>query len=298
MNDIVSTWLSRLSSSETGRRDVEVAFYGGSFTGLPEKRQKQLFEAVFPFLQKGTVARLRLSTRPDYISPESLALLSYYQVKIVELGVQSMDDGVLFQSARGHSCEDVRKAVSLLKEKSFQVCMQLMVGLPGQSCQSVRRTVRQTIALRPDFIRIYPVVVVRGSALGKLYQQKMYSPLSLKQAVLQTAYMKKQFEAYGIQVIRMGLQAGESLEDSLLAGPYHPAFGEMVYAKIMLQQTRKILARRKAGEDVQLIINKKDMSIFRGVGSANMYKLSELGLRDTFSLQTSSEHPRYQVGVL
>ncbi len=291
----IATWLARMKGKKDKGHSIEVAFYGGSFTGLPLERQEMLLGAVSFFLKTDQVKSIRVSTRPDYIDIARLTLLATHQVRTVELGVQSLDDQVLQQAVRGHSCEDVHQAVGMLKEQSFSVGMQLMVGLPGQSFLSLRQTVHQTLSLQPDFVRIYPVLVVAGSRLAHLYEQGEYQPLSLETAVFQTAYMKKQFEQKGIKVIRMGLQAGASLESSLVAGPYHPAFGEMVYARIMLRQTRHLLAKQPECDDLQLVINKKDMSIFRGVGNANMYRLSELGLLDRFSLVTDEAQPRYQI---
>ncbi len=288
----IETWLDRFLSKQA--YPVQVAFYGGSFTGLESQRQQELLGAVTPFLDQGRVHQIRLSTRPDYIDKEKLALLKQYQVGIVELGVQSLDDPILRQAGRGHSKGDVYRAVELLQKDSFQVGMQLMLGLPGQAFSSLRRTVAQTILLQPDFVRIYPVLVVVGSGLEKAYQKGIYTPLSLGKAVLQAAYMKKNFDREGIRVIRMGLQPGESLERSLLAGPYHPSFGEMVLSRLMLKQTRSLLQ----GQDEScpaLVINSKDMSIFKGIRSTNMHRLSELGLLDCFSLRTDDSQARFQV---
>lgn len=292
VTETIATWLDRYLVKQA--HPVQVAFYGGSFTGLEPQRQQELLDAVTPFMDQGRVHQVRLSTRPDYIDQDKLDLLKKFRVDIVELGVQSLDDTVLRYSGRGHSKEDVYTAVDSLKKGSFQVGMQLMLGLPGQTFRSLRQTVRQTILLQPDFVRIYPVLVVKGSGLEKAYQKGVYTPLSLGKAVLQAAYMKKNFDREGIRVIRMGLQPGDSLEHSLLAGPYHPSFGEMVLSRLMLKQTRALLQGQKDAYPA-LVINSKDMSIFKGIRSVNMYRLSELGMLDWFTLQTDDSQPRYQV---
>jgi len=276
---------------------VQVAFYGGSFTGLPIARQQALLAAVQPFIRQGRVGEIRLSTRPDYIDQERLDLLVRHGVGTVELGVQSCDDHLLQLAGRGHSSHDTLQAAALIKAANLRLGIQLMLGLPGQRFVSLRRTVAQVIPLRPDLVRLYPVLVLKGSGLAKLYQRKEYRPLSLGRAVLQAVWMKKRFDDQGIRVVRMGLQPGPELEASLLAGPYHPAFGEMVKARLMLRRTRQLLAAVPAGQQVALVINERDQSIFRGLRSQNLTRLDQLGLLDRLTLRTDPEQPRYTVGL-
>lgn len=294
VTETIATWLGWVRP-EQGQA-VQVAFYGGSFTGLALPRQRELLGAVRPFVEQGRVQQIRLSTRPDYVDRERLDLLHDHGVSVVELGVQSLDDRVLRLAGRGHSCEDVVRAISLLRDGGLSVGMQLMLGLPGQSFRSLRKTVAGTIHLQPDCVRIYPVLVVEGSGLAAAYGADRYHPLSLDKAVLQAAYMKKSFDQARIRVIRMGLQAGATLERSLIAGPYHPAFGELVLSRLMLRQTRRLLQGQKA-DHTTLVINRRDLSIFRGIRSANMHRLAELGLLDSFSLVTDDRQQRYQIRV-
>ncbi|MDD2464411.1 MAG: radical SAM protein [Desulfobulbus sp.] len=292
----IQTWLEHRRSSK--RHQVQVAFYGGSFTGLPLARQQALLAVVQPYLQKGLVQEIRLSTRPDYIDAQRLQLLCANQVGIVELGVQSCDDQLLQLAGRGHSAGDTIRAAHLIKGAGLQLGIQLMLGLPGQSFASLRRTVDQVIALQPDLVRLYPLLVLKGSGLESLYHRGVFRPLSLSRAVLQAAYMKKRFDDQGITVVRMGLQPGPELEHSLVAGPYHPAFGEMVKARLMLQKTRRALARLPAGKSVHVVINDRDQSIFRGLHSQNLNRLQQLGLLDRFNLRTDSNQPRQTVRLL
>lgn len=290
VREIVRTWLSR--SRERKGEEVQVAFYGGSFTGMERPRQEELLAAVAPFIDSGQVQAIRLSTRPDYVDSETAPLLRRYGVAVVELGVQSMDRVVLEASDRGHSPEQAVAALGLLRHGGLEVGVQLMVGLPCQTTRSLMRTVREVTRLRPDFVRIYPVLVLRGSRLAALYEQGKYVPLTIDGAVVRTARMKKIFAAQGIRVIRMGLQAGEELEKNIVAGPYHPAFGEMVSGRLMLQQARKLLAG--AGENTRgrLTINDRDHSIFRGIRSKNIKRLAELDLLDRFTLEADPSLPR------
>ncbi len=292
----VTTWLAR-AGGRPGR-EVQVAFYGGSFTALDPARQEELLRAVAPFLARGLVGSLRLSTRPDAVDPGRLALLGRYRVTLVELGVQSMDDRVLALAGRGHDSGAVVRAVRLLREASLQVGLQLLPGLPGESRRSLMRTTRAVIDLRPDMVRIYPALVLAGSPLARMFHRGRYQPLSLAGAVVRVAWMKSRFAAAGIRVVRMGLQAGPDLEEALVAGPWHPAFGELVQARLMLRRTRQLLARVPAGEQVLLSISSRDQSLFRGQHSANIRRLAQLGLADRFALRLDPEQPRGTVRCL
>lgn len=291
VRETILLWLSRRRSTRAD--ETQVAFYGGSFTGLSLPRQQELLRAVAPFLDSGQVRSIRLSTRPDYIDDERVAFLRSHGVAIVELGVQSLDDRVLAACGRGHSAIHTFQAVEVLRQRGMAIGIQLMLGLPEQSSRSLIRSVKQAAELKPDFVRIYPVLVLRDSQLHALYEKKKYLPLSLNNAVVKAAWMKKYFTLRNVRVVRMGLQPGRELEESLVAGPYHPAFGEMVSARIMLQQTRRLL--QGSGKDRRQIlsISDRDASIFRGVHSTNIDRLRELALADTFTLVTDREQPRF-----
>nr|WP_321465202.1 radical SAM protein [uncultured Desulfobulbus sp.] len=295
VGQVIATWLDR--SGAGNRYPVQVAFYGGSFTGLPLARQQSLLAAVAPYRQQGLVQEIRLSTRPDYIDDVRIELLCRHGVGIVELGVQTCDDDLLQRAGRGHGAEDITRAATLIKAAGLQLGMQLMLGLPGQGFGAIRRTVDQVITLAPDLVRIYPVLVLEGSGLAALYHQGRYRPLSLARAVVQAAFMKKRFDDHGIVVVRMGLQPGPELEGSLVAGPYHPSFGELVKARLMLGQTRRLLAAVPPGHKVQLVINDRDQSVFRGLYSQNLKRLAQLGLADRFTLHTDPSQPRQTVSV-
>ncbi|WLE97276.1 MAG: radical SAM protein [Candidatus Electrothrix communis] len=291
----VQTWLDRDGPAQ---RRVQVAFYGGSFTGLPLMRQKELLGAVAPFLEQGRVQSLRLSTRPDYIDQERVDLLGRYQVSTVELGVQSMNDRVLALARRGHSAVDVDRSVPLLRQAGMEIGIQLLLGLSGDTRTTLRRSVERVIALQPDFIRIYPLLVVQHSELAEQHKRGEYTPFSLDKAVVLAAWMKQRFDQAGIRVVRMGLQAGPELEASLLAGPWHPAFGELVASRLMQRRTRKLLAQISSEGTVQVRINERDQSVFRGMKSANVKRLQQLGLWQRIVLSTDSSLLRGTVRVL
>jgi histone acetyltransferase (RNA polymerase elongator complex component) len=238
----IADYLANNSSDKT----THVAFYGGSFTALPFETQKAYLAAVQPFIHTGHIAGIRLSTRPDCITKEILSLLNEYHVTTIELGVPSMDDVVLTRSGRGHTATDTVNAVSLIKSHGFQIGLQLMPGLPGDSADSFMKTIRRVIDLKPHFVRIYPALVIKDTALEDLYTSGRYMPLSLDEAVLLCREALERFELAGIDVIRIGLQPTEELEKpgTIIAGPYHPAFRQLVESSILLDKMRSALRMR------------------------------------------------------
>ncbi len=270
---------------------VQFAFYGGSFTCLPEEQQKTMLSAVTPWLERGDISMVRLSTRPDCVDQQTVELLQDHGVSVVELGIQSLDNKVLSLSKRGHSNGDCQQAVHWLKKARLEVGIQLMPGLPGETRSSFRQTVQQAIDLQPSFVRIYPALVLRNSGLAELYHSKAYQPLSLSMAVVLTGWARRRFLEYGIRVVRMGLQPSVSLERSILAGPYHPSFGEMVISRDWLKRTRKILAAHP-GKNVRLSIATRDLSCFNGLHRINRQRLRSLGLEQRLEVQVDKKLQR------
>ncbi len=211
--------------------------------------QKSYLEACQPFISSGRIKGIRLSTRPDCISREILAFLRDHQVETIELGVQSMDDSVLMRSGRGHTAADTIHAVTLLREQGFSIGLQLMPGLPGDAAGTFMETVHSVIGMRPEFVRIYPALVIKETPLEALYCSGQYAPLSLDEAVQWCKNAFLQFERAGIAVIRMGLQPTEELQKTgtILAGPYHPAFRQLVDSSVLLDRMRAAVATACAG---------------------------------------------------
>jgi len=183
VSSIVEVWLERGRQ----KKRVQVAFFGGSFTCLPQDQQQAYLGAVQPFLESGDVHGIRVSTRPDCMSSGVIKNLQKFGVEVVELGVQSFDDAVLQKSLRGHTSTQSVDAFRLLKQAGMQVGLQLMVGLPGESRGSFLKGIRRVCNLKPDFVRLYPVLVVKDSGLEKLYLENRYKPLGVKKAVAITA---------------------------------------------------------------------------------------------------------------
>lgn len=208
----------------------EVCFYGGSFSAIDQKLQKQLLIPAYEALQSGLIDSIRCSTRPDAVSDGQLELLCSLGMKTIELGVQSMDDTVLSLAKRGHTSDDVKVAVHQLRQFRFNVGLQILPGLLGDSWSTIIKTAVEIAKLKPDFVRIYPVLVIEHTELAEQYKSGIYTPLSLERALQYCAFLKTWFESHHITVIRTGLQSTEELDTgtSLLAGPYEPAMGELV----------------------------------------------------------------------
>ena len=211
---------------------VEVAFYGGSFTAIPVWQQERYLRAA----RSVCGYDFRVSTRPDAVDGPGLKLLKQYGVKTVELGAQSMCDPVLKCSGRGHLAEDTRRAAAFIKQEGFTLGIQTMLGLPASDRERERHTAREVIALKPDLVRIYPTIVLRDTALAAAYQAGDYKPMELSEAVALCADLVQEYERSGICVIRLGLQFTDQISSSgcIVAGPYHPAFGELVRSQIAL----------------------------------------------------------------
>ena len=208
----------------------EVAFYGGSFTAIQRDLQHTLLAPAYEMLQQDIIDGIRCSTRPDAVGDEAISLLQSYGVKTVELGVQSMNDGILVDAKRGHTAQEVVDAVARLKQRGITVGVQLLPGLKGETWETILETAIAVVKLKPDFVRIYPVLVIENTELADQYRSGAYKPLSTEQAIIYCAFLKEWFEEHNIEVIRTGLQSSEELDsgNSLISGPYEPAMGELV----------------------------------------------------------------------
>jgi histone acetyltransferase (RNA polymerase elongator complex component) len=219
---------------------------------------------------------IRFSTRPDTINQRSLEIIKDYPVSTVELGVQSMDDRVLAMAGRGHSVLDTVRAVEHLKERHFSIGLQMMVGLPGDDDTGALTAAQRIADLGPDFVRIYPTLVVANSRLAGWYQSGDYTPLTLEEGVSLVKKIYLKFLKAGIDVIRMGLQASEDLEDgtTVLAGPYHPAFGQLVHSEIFLDMAvSAIESTNSLKETLTIFVNPRSISKMRGLNNSNIKRL-------------------------
>jgi len=229
----IETYLSSIRKLEADKQ-VQLAFFGGNFTGIPVEEQERYLQWVSPYLQSGEISGIRLSTRPDYIDRQKLDLLANYQVQAIELGVQSLDDEVLRLSGRGHTVKEVDHAVALIKEYDMELGLQMMIGLPGDTPKKAMQTAKQIVAYQADTSRIYPTLVIPDTSLATMYQKGEYTPLSLEEAVMQAKGVYLLLENAGIRVIRVGLHPSEDLLNgkNYLAGPFHVSFKEMMLSAV------------------------------------------------------------------
>lgn len=235
ISDIIESFLEHKAP---WHRRTQISFYGGNFLGLSSEESRNLIRLAAKFVESGRVDGIRFSTRPDTVRKETIGAIRRYPVETVEIGAQSMNDAVLRASGRGHSSDDTRSAVSLLRDAGYEVGLQMMVGLPGDTSERVMTTGAAIVRLNPDFVRIYPTLVLRGSSLARWYRAGRYRPLALRAAVSLVRRLYGMFTEHRIPVVRMGLQLTKDFQETadVLDGPYHPAFGHLVVSEHFLKQ--------------------------------------------------------------
>lgn len=280
VKDIIEYYLKNFKEKENR---VEVAFFGGSFTGIEESLQEELLKAAYEYIKIGKVESIRISTRPDYITKPILKMLKKYKVKTIELGVQSANNYILQKAGRGHTFEDVKKASKLIRWYGFTLGHQMMIGLPESTKLDEMNTAKELIKLKSKIVRIYPVLVIKGTKLEEELKNEEYTPLSIVQAVERCKEVANLFNAQKIKIIRIGLQNTDEItspeEDGseVVAGPYHPAFrqlveGSMWYDAILL----KIKEINTKVKEIEIIANPDDINNIIGHKKENIEKLKEV----------------------
>ncbi len=283
VKDVVKTVETFLSNFKDKNAKTEIAFFGGSFTGIDEKLQIKLLEVANKYIKEGKIDSIRISTRPDYIDKTILKRLKKYHVKTIELGVQSSNDYILKKAGRGHNFEDVKKASKLIRRYGFNLGHQMMVGLPESNKLDELNTAKDLIKLKPKMVRIYPVLVLKNTKLEKEYYSGEYETLSVDQAVERCKELVYMFSKKRINVIRIGLQntdiitEPEKEESEVVAGPYHPAFGELVMDSIwydnIVEKIKKINVKVK---EVEIEVNPQNINNVVGHKKVNTIKLKEM----------------------
>ena len=231
--EVVANVDEHLLTIPTGN-DVEIGFFGGNFTGIPVEEQMAYLAVVQPYIASGRVVGIRISTRPDYISRDILLMLKQYHVSTIELGAQSLDEQVLKLAGRGHKAAQVHEASQMIRENGFVLGLQMMIGLPGDTAEKSIYTAREIIRLGAECTRIYPTLVIKETELEQLYLEGKYQPLSQEEAISRVADIVPLFIEAGVKILRIGLHPSEGLlnKTSLVAGPFHVAFGEMVFSEV------------------------------------------------------------------
>lgn len=227
--------------------NTEIAFFGGSFTAIRRDYMTELLEAAADFIGEGKFSGIRISTRPDCIDEEVLTLLKRHGVTAIELGAQSMTDKVLQANDRGHTVEDVRRASELIRQHGFELGLQMMVGLYKSSSADELETMKAITAIHPDTVRIYPVVILKGTRLAELFQSGEYCPPEFDSVVEICAEFMEMAENSGIRVIKCGLHASEFVEQDMVGGFYHPAFRELCESTLYRRRMEEIIANETSG---------------------------------------------------
>ncbi len=270
--DIVEEFIKTIDDNT----ETELAFFGGSFTAIDIKLQSELLQVGKFYKDKGTVQKIRISTRPDAIDNNILKLQQKYGVDIIELGIQSLDDNVLKKSNRGHTKMDCFNASKLIKEYGFRLGHQIMPGLPGSSPETDIKTAIDSIELKPDMVRIYPTLIIKDTELLNMYESGLYVPLSLDAAIELTAQIYSLYMTNNINVIRIGLQNTETIneDNDVVGGPFHPAFRQLVEERIYLSSLESQLISKDLGNgSIRINADYKIISNITGQNKSNIIKL-------------------------
>ena len=281
--DVKETIEYYLKNFKDDNKYVEVAFFGGSFTGIDEETQNELLEAANEYIKTKKVNSIRISTRPDYIDKHILKRLKKYNVKTIELGVQSSNDYILEKSNRGHTFEDVKRASKMIRWHRFNLGHQMMVGLPDSTRLDELNTARDLIKLKPKMVRIYPVLVIKGTKLAKEFASVEYEPLTVDQAVDRCKEITSLFRKKKIDVRRIGLQTTDEITfkdkdgSQVLAGPFHPAFRQLVEGDMWYDSLQeKIKEINTKAKKVEIIVNPEDSNNVIGHRKTNIKRLQDL----------------------
>ena len=282
-NDVRDTIEFYLNNFKEKNAYKEVAFYGGSFTGIDPELQEKLLSAAYEYIKEKKIDGIRISTRPDYIDKTVLKRLKKYKVKTIELGVQSTNNYILENCKRGHTFEDVVKASKLIRRYRFNLGHQMMIGLPESTELDDINTANDLIKLKPKMVRIYPVLVIKGTELEKQYNSGEYVPLTVDQAVQRCKELCYLFGKKKINVIRIGLQNTDTIcsptnnGSEVVAGPYHETFRQLVESSIyydtIVAQIKKLNTRAK---EVEITVNPQNVNNVIGYKKQNIQKLKEM----------------------
>lgn len=265
----------------------EIAFYGGTFTGINIKIQKRLLDLVSIYCPNNI--KIRISTRPDYINKKILDFCKKNKVNTIELGIQSFHNKVLRESRRGYEVSKAIAACKLIKENKFRLGIQLMPGLPGFSKETLQQTIATTTKLKPEFVRIYPTIVLKNTELEAMYKKGCFKPLLLKDAIEITAQIITKLSKFNIKIIKSGLHSDI---DSIVAGPYHNSFGEMVRSYLY---EKKLQSKYKINHTLN--ISEKDISLFKGYKEHLLNKIKRFFNINQLPIKINSSLKKNQISI-
>jgi histone acetyltransferase (RNA polymerase elongator complex component) len=295
--EILQSIEAHLSSFKAKEREVQLAFFGGTFTGLPRSEQERYLNIVRPFLESQNIDGIRISTRPDYIDVENLKLLKDYGVTHIELGAQSLVDEVLQQSRRGHSVADVERASRLIRKQGFVLGLQMMIGLPGDSFAHSMQTAQKIVDFGAAETRIYPTVVISGTSLEWLWQKGRYRALDTDTAIEQSAELYTFFEKHGIKILRVGLYPSEDLSPgkAALAGPELPHFKEKVLSRIWRGILEKGIDPKRKESNLRISVAPAEYNYAVGFGASNRHFLERHFAKVKFIMKPELKKRDYEV---
>lgn len=298
--DTVEGDIEKALSTLNESYEVEIAFFGGSFTGIDRTLMISLLKIANRYLTSGAINGIRCSTRPDYIDTEVLSILKEYGVTTIELGLQSMDDRVLKLSKRGHTAADAEKACRLILDYGFELVGQMMIGLPGSTPEGEIKTAEKIIQMGASGARIYPTVVFRETELAFMLEYGKYKSLSLEDAISRSAAVYGVFLNFGVEVIRIGLCASENLssDKTYLDGPNHEALGEIVKSEHFYMLIKNALSEKYVGKSIIIRVAKGYASCAIGHGRRNKKRLSyEFKLRG-FKVREDDDLRGYEFEII
>lgn len=311
VRNTIETYLSTLENSSV--ETIEVAFFGGSFTGIPIEEQSAFLSVAKEYKDRGRIHKIHMSTRPDYINEEILDNLKKYSADTIELGVQSFDDVILKKAGRGHGSSIVYHSSRLIQEYGFELGIQLMVGLPGDTMETAIFSARETVKIAPSIARLYPTIVINDTELFNMYRRGEYEPLSQDEALARTKAMYEIIDDAGINIIRVGLKSSDLInENGEISGKtYHPAFRQLVEGEIArdriesqlhsmnLSVSEKVSFDRGERLKVDVFSSPESFSNMVGHKACNKTYFAEKYpyLNFAFRTDVALEHNRYRIAV-
>lgn len=277
------------------KEETEIAFFGGSFTAIEEEYMIALLKIAKQSVNDYGLKGIRISTRPDHTSHRILQILKEFGVTAIELGAQSMNDRILERNSRGHTSADVISACERIREYDFELGLQMMVGLYGDTRESALETACKIAQLKPDTVRVYPVVILKGTRLADLYQQGCFLPMSLSDGIDTCSKILMLFHHKGIPVIKFGLHASKEVEENMVGGIYHPALKELCENQIYYYKAKELL--EQIGNDKKkriLLVNHKAVSKMVGQKRSNVIRLEQhFGIK--LRVAGKNEIPLYEI---
>ena len=285
--DIIRAVEIAMNSRNYDPKKSEIAFFGGSFTAIERNYMITLLNTAYAYVRKGAFCGIRISTRPDCINDEILTILQSYGVKSIELGAQSMDNDVLKANQRGHTAEDVEQSSALIQSYGFALGLQMMTGLYQSSVQKDYDTALKICQIKPKTVRIYPTVIMQDTKLADYYRQGIYQTYTLEETVELCAKLLSLFGRHGIDVIRLGLHSTEDIKTGMLAGAWHPSFGELCFSRLYRDNMERYFKENSLEKGNYMVyVSPQEVSKITGQKKSNLVYFREQGYRLTVKADT------------